>query len=90
MRSSPAQPSTRTVQRPFDAPHHSSDVTAKAIVEETRRPPPAGARPPPRRSQSHSQTSKPAVIPTLIEKGVLNDGQELWLLRESLPAASRR
>src|SRR5262249_12278183 len=32
---------------------------------------------------------KAPVLPTLIEKGVLTDGQELWLLRDSLPAGSR-
>ena len=32
---------------------------------------------------------KPAVLPALIERDALTDGQELWLLRDSLPAQSR-
>lgn len=32
---------------------------------------------------------KPAVLPALIEKGALANGQDLWLLRDSLPANSR-
>lgn len=32
---------------------------------------------------------KPAVIPALLEKGALSDGQTLWLLRDSLPVGSR-